>query len=98
MIYKCEIFLKVYNKELMTDLIWILAIVLGLYLLQQILLTKENFCVFGRDGKNCDKIADANNTCKQLAEANCRIPTWMNNDCWLNEYQECKKSGKFGMT
>lgn len=82
----------------MTDLIWILAIVIGLYLLQKMLFAKEMFCGFGRGGKNCDKISAAHNTCKQLAEANCRIPTWMMNDCWLDEYRKCKQSGNCSIT
>jgi hypothetical protein len=85
----------------MSDLIWILAVILILYLLQQMLISHgyvngETFCGFGRDGKNCDKVGAANETCKQLAEANCRIPIYMKNDCWLNEYENCKQSGKCG--
>lgn len=75
----------------MSELIWILAIVIALYLLHQILLTKEGFCTFGRDGKNCKNITEASNICKQLAGANCRIPLWMKNDCWINEFEKCKR-------
>lgn len=82
----------------MSDIVWILLIVLILYIFQQLLISRESFCGFGRDGKNCDKVSSANETCKQLAEQNCRIPTWMMNDCWLNEYQRCKTSDKCGLS
>lgn len=61
-----------------------------------LLLTKfiniENFCSYGRDGKNCGNIDIASNTCGELAAANCRIPTTQMNDCWLDTYTNCKKN------
>ncbi len=39
----------------------------------------------------------AGQMCHELAAANCQIPTWRLNDCWLNTYSkcagECKRSG-----
>ena len=51
----------------------------------------ENFSCprgFGRGGRNCN-IDFATNMCTTLAQSNCRIPTYPQNDCWLNEFQKC---------
>jgi len=56
-------------------LILAIALVVWLFLGQ-----KENFL----------STKNAHNMCHGMAAANCRIPTWQLNDCWLNAYQKCK--------
>jgi hypothetical protein len=47
--------------------------------------------------KETFNIINAHNMCHQMTAANCRIPTWQLNDCWLNEYSKCNTKCKTNM-
>ena len=65
---------------------FLLLIIAGCYIINQYFISVEYF------GGNCPTNSGAGSVCHQLAAAQCRIPTYQSNDCWLNTYSECKRN------
>ena len=45
--------------------------------------------LFGKSYENFCGADNSHNMCHTMASANCRIPTWQLNDCWLSAYKGC---------
>jgi len=74
--------------------IFIVLFVIVILYLSGNLTIRENFRI------GCTKCngGAADHMCHQLAKDNCRIPTWMLNDCWMDTYRECANSCSYANT